>query len=131
MRKVDQIEGFIRKNKPRRKDLIRFIVCDMNKIDTHESYDKSSKGHRGYYSTAIAKFIRAGNVEIKNGKYCLTKQAKTHDKGLYHKPLKIQLAEEKARARQLWIAYREERDKNFKLRDVLKDIGHIIDISLD
>ena len=131
MRKVDQIEAFIRKNKPRRKSLVRFIVCDMNNIVTHESYDKSSTGHRGYYSTAIAKFIRAGNVEIKNGKYHLTKQLKTHDKGLYHKPLKVQLAEADARAKRLWVAYREERDKKLKLKDILKDIGHIIDISLD
>lgn len=131
MKKVDNIKAFIQANKPSRKELTKFIVCQLNKVASASEFDKNPQEFRGYYATNITKMRRLGNIEVKNGKYQLTKQALKHNTSLYVKPLEVKVQEQEKRIRELVNMVRTERTRNAMMKELLSDIGHLIDISLD
>jgi hypothetical protein len=86
--KIDRIKNFIDKKNPTRKELVMFIVINIGKKCTLKEYDHNR--YRGQYSTAITQWKYNGQVEVKDGRYQLTKIGKqTTNKSLYGIPDKI------------------------------------------
>jgi len=84
IKKIDLIKGFIKKYKPTRSQLTRFIIVNVNGLCVDNEF--KFVNYRGYYSANLLKMREVGNVEIKNGRYQLTKQAYQHKYSLYHEP---------------------------------------------
>src|SRR6056300_503113 len=98
MNKAEKIAEFIRKNNPRRKEIVKFIVVTLNGVN-ESHYDKFKRYYRGYYSVAFQKWNR--NQKIKKDpitqKYSVTKYYERDGK-LYQMPLevKLEISERKA-----------------------------------
>lgn len=77
MNKSEQIVAFIRKNNPRRKELVKFIVVNLNKKITSKEWDElpSTDSLHAYYATNITKWKYQGNVVVdtKTKRYSMTK----------------------------------------------------------
>ena len=80
MNKSKQIVKFIKSNKPTHKALTKFIVVNLNKLMTSKEFDelKSGSVKLSYYASNIAKWVRMGNVEVKNKRYRMTKYYNGH-----------------------------------------------------
>jgi hypothetical protein len=73
MSKAKQIAEFIRTNNPRRKDIVKFIVVNVNKKVSEKNYDP--KNFLGYYSTNFAQWKRNKKVSVDaKHRYSLTDQ---------------------------------------------------------
>ena len=121
------IAKFLQKNKCSRKDLIRFIICDLNKKHTYKEFNKIySKRYRGHYGTNIVQWERLGNITRKNGVYTLTKQCVNNDFKLYSVTDKIKI---KNLQKKLKLSYKNNRDLflvNHELNKKLNKINYII-----
>lgn len=82
MKKIDRIKDFIIKNNPTRKQIVTFIVVDINKLCTLEEY--SHKRWGSYYATNFTKWKHNGQTHVDNkGKYSITPEGLKSKKSLY------------------------------------------------
>ena len=120
MKKSEQIVEFIRANNPRRKELVKFIVVNLNKIVTSEEWDElpSNHSYHAYYATNITKWRYQGNVEVneKTKRYSMTKYYNGKLYGITSK-VSIEVLE-----RQL----RNANQENERLRAKIKEIKEIV-----
>jgi hypothetical protein len=107
MTRADKIAKFIKENNPRRKDIVRFIVCTLNGVcESH--YDQFKRDYRGYYSVAFQRWNY--NQKVKKDpitqKYSVTKYYERDGK-LYAMPLEVALEYSKKRGDYLLKLYGE------------------------
>jgi len=134
MTKAEKIVDFIKKNNPRRKELVKFIVVNLNKKVTAKEWDELPSGHsyQAYYATNITKWKRQGNVEVdpKTKRYSMTKY---YNGQLYGITQKVQTEILEARVGH-WEALAKNANKhnailvkqNFRLKEKLKEIQAIL-----
>jgi hypothetical protein len=76
MNKSQQVAEFIRLNNPKRKEIIKHLVCNINGMMTEEQFDSlegdAKKSVNAFWSTNFAKWRRVGTIEVVGGKYSLT-----------------------------------------------------------
>ena len=73
MTKVEKIRQFIGKNEPTRKELVRFIVCKIQKKCNYKEFDRDyTSKYRGMYGTAIASWSKRGYIKGVDGRFQLT-----------------------------------------------------------
>ena len=85
MTKIQRIKNFIIENKPTRKEIITFIVVELNGLCTYNEYDH--RDWSDYYSTNFTKWKY--NEQIRKddkGRFFITKEGLKCTKGLYSIP---------------------------------------------
>jgi len=132
MNKAEQIVKFIRAKNPRRKELVKFIVVNLNKKLTSKEFDELKVGDSdlAYYSTNICKWKQNGNVEVKNKRYRMTKYYNGHLYKVTHK-VEIEISEARARHWKAMAMNVNEHNeilvkKNEILTETIKEIREII-----
>ena len=107
MTRAEKIANFIKENNPRRKDIVRFIVVNLNGWDAKE-YDKNPRRHRGYYSVPFTRWNYCQKVkkDAKTQRYSVTKYYERDGK-LYAMPLEVALEYSKKRGDHLLKLYGE------------------------
>lgn len=134
MTKAEKIVKFIKKNNPRRKELVKFIVVNLNKKLTAKQWDAlpSTDSTHAYYATNISKWKRQGNVKVdpKTKRYSMTKY---YNGKLYGITQKVQTEMLEGRATH-WQALAKNTNlsndilikQNRELRRKLKEIQDIL-----
>ena len=118
MKKVDEIKKFIIKNKPTHKELVMFIVIQINELCTIDEYVHND--YRGYYSTNFTKWKRNGQVRVNDkGEYHITPIGARSKKGLYSLPASIKI---KRLERALFFTRKNMRSLRLTLRDITDKI---------
>lgn len=102
MNKSTRIAEFIRDHNPKRKDIIRFIVVDLNKKKSAKEFDKNPSQERGYYSVNLQTWVYNKKVhrDPKTGRYSLT-DIYHRDGKLYQTPPEV-LLEVSERVKNNW-----------------------------
>ena len=102
MYKSKVIADFIRDHNPKRKEMIRFIVVEVNKKKTAKEFDKNPRQERGYYSKNFQTWVYNKKVyrNSKTGRYSLT-DIYNRDGMLYQTPPEV-LLEVSERAKNNW-----------------------------
>ena len=76
MNKSQQVAEFIRINNPKRKDIIKHLVCNISKKMTEEQFDalegRAKKNINAHWSTNFAKWRWVGTIKVTAGRYALT-----------------------------------------------------------
>lgn len=127
--KADLIRGFIETYNPRRRDLTRFIVVNINGIVKDKDFNPTR--FRGYYSVNLKKMREAGNIKIVDGRYQLTDQANKHTHSLYHTPNWKKVKELKAQNKRLRESNVYRREENAKLWRKIHELKQIFNDALD
>jgi len=101
--------------KPRtRKEIVKFVKCDIHGMDKY-SFDEAYKNElRGYYSTFFRDVQHKGNIEKIGNKYQVTKSCLEEGNGLWsmNKDRKIELLEAKiSNMNNQWSTIREQSRK--------------------
>jgi hypothetical protein len=134
MNKAEKIVEFIRANKPRRKELVRFIVVDLNKKLTSKEWDAlpSYDSTRSYYATNISKWKRQGNIVVdeKTKRYSMSKYYNGNLYGITSK-VQIEMLEQRSNHwKNIFIQAKTQnevlRAENQMLQEKLEEIKEII-----
>lgn len=123
--KADLIKKYIFEYEPTRKQLIRFILVNMNGSVRGVDFDSDPRAFRGHYSTALAQMRRSGNITTVKGRYKLTKQALSNDLSLYQKPYKEQVKDLKLQIQRIHKNYEGYRSENHILKHKLSNIAYL------
>jgi hypothetical protein len=119
MNKITQIKNFIATNNPTRKEIVKFIIVNING-KSEEHYDYSN--HRGHYSTNFGTWKRYGYVVTDSKhRYSLTALGKKSN-SFYAMPTKMKDDLEQRRLSFLDVRYSELKIENYELRKELYGI---------
>jgi len=76
MNKSQQVAEFIRVNNPKRKEIVKHLVCNISKKMTEAEFDslegRAKKNIHAHWSTNFAQWKWVGTVKVTQGHYALT-----------------------------------------------------------
>lgn len=131
MTKADKIARFIKKTNPRRKELVKFIVVNLNKKMTSKEFDNlpSQDSIHAYYATNITKWKYRGNVSVdaKTKRYSLTKN---YNGSLYSLSSKVRVERAEKVSKNWEKLYYESKREVAKLRAEKQDLQRGINLAL-